>query len=152
MGIDRKVSVFRKVISVILSLAIMTMTISCTSKIADINELNINRISSDSRDEDGSCKIHKSLNACLKDGSYVFYKFEMKVSQDTIVSRGLKFTAGLTDSMYVSKVPLSDIDRFEFVPDAVDEGKIAEQVFFGILLMAMTLSIIIAHTPKIILS
>lgn len=147
MNTERPVNIFRKVVSIILLLTVTSMCLSCTTEYADKRELDPKRISFESKYCDEPYKIQQSLNAYLKDGGYIFYKFEMKVTEDTIVSRGLKFNEARTDSVYVTKIPLNEVDRFEYVKGVKEEGNIVFQLVFGVILAYLLFSLFVVHLP-----
>ena len=147
MTMDSKANV-PKYISVLLILTVTALSFSCAAKSGNRMMLDKSEISEKSKESDKPYKIQRSINAYLKDGGHVFYKFEMKVAQDTIISRGLKYDAAGGDTFYIEKIPVSDVDRFESVIDR-NEMIFAIQVMTGILGVIYVFGIVIqAMGPK----
>ena len=123
---------FRKYVTVVLLITMNSMTISCSVMYSDKREIEIARVSFESKYCEGSYVIDRSMNAYLKEGGHVFYDMEMKVVQDTIISAGLKFNDTGTDSVYISNLPLSVVHRFEYADALNEHGKIFVYLMIGV--------------------
>ena len=114
----------RKIISVVLLIFISIMTLSCTVMYADKSELNIESISFQSNYTDDNYVMKRSMNAFLKDGRCILYETEMKVVQDTIVSEGIIVSKTVSENKNVIKLPLNQVERFEYAQGLTSERKL----------------------------
>ena len=138
----------RKVTSIILLISVSTMTLSCTSYQTVNSELNINRISYESKRAEQNFRIDRSVLAQMKDGSAIMYKMEMKVVRDTIVSEGIRFSAIQSQRDTVVKVPLIEVEKFEYADGK--RGLLPEEKFlwWALLVIAVGVHMIGSALPK----
>ena len=139
---------FRKLVSSVLLITVTAMCLSCAANNREL--LDKDRISRESNESSKPIKIPRSINASLKEGGYVFYKFEMKVEQDTIVSRGWKFNAAHTDSLYVDKIPLNEVEKFTLAEEG-GEFLGVDKIMFATAIIFVSLVVISANMKPLIL-
>ena len=113
------------------------MTLSCAITLDEQKYLTNGKIKPELSNSDEPLRIRRPVKAILNEGGYIFYK-KMEVANDTIITRGLKFNDTQTDSIYVDKTPLSEIEQIEFIDET---GKLYYKLGEGLLMVGVIIGI-----------
>ena len=127
----------RQTVTITLLISINAMALSCTVMYADKSELNIESISFQSKYTDDNFDMKRSMNAFLKDGRCILYETEMKVVQDTIVSEGIIVSKTVSENKNVIKLPLNQVERFEYAQGLTSERKLGAGYLVGTILVTV---------------